>query len=144
MTTHQLKDIRLADITVEQLQALIREETRKALYDFMQDFAEYVPDPDERWEVKPEVYRKLHAYLKEQREIAAHLLTEDKPEATPLQKLIGGEMRHVGWEMIQELPDSDEGKELKPEFAEGLRKTLADKGKLLSLEEVKRELGLDE
>jgi hypothetical protein len=44
----------------------------------------------------------------------------------------------------QQLPDPDEGKELKPEFAERLRESLNYQGKTYSLEEVKRELGLDE
>jgi len=48
------------------------------------------------------------------------------------------------FELEQQLADPDEGKEFKPEFAQELHRALTEKGKLHTLEEVKRELGLDE
>ena len=67
-----------------------------------------------------------------------------------LQKLIGEAtqkaMYDFLWELEAYLPDPDEGKELKPEFAQKLREFIdnKDRGELKTLDEVSRELGLDE
>lgn len=48
------------------------------------------------------------------------------------------------FELEQQLPDPDEGKELRPEVAEQLRQALHEERELYSVEEVMKELGLDE
>ena len=57
-------------------------------------------------------------------------------------------IQEVLWEFEQQLPDPDEGLELSPEFAAILESAKQDKAKgnrkLVSHEEVKRRLGLDE
>jgi len=118
MNSDQLKDTPLADVTMRELQALIQEETGNILYEFMEDFAQYVPDLDEGWEVKPDVYRKLHAFLKEKHEAINRSSAESKPKLSALQILIRDEMRKVAWALTDEMPDPDEGKELRLEFAE--------------------------
>lgn len=53
-------------------------------------------------------------------------------------------MQEVLWEMEQQLPDPDRGLAARPEIAEYLRQSAGEKGPLKSLDEIKRELGLDE
>ncbi len=53
-------------------------------------------------------------------------------------------MQEVLWELEQQLPDPDTGEELRPEIAEYLRLPAEQKGAHHSLDDVKRELGLDE
>jgi len=44
----------------------------------------------------------------------------------------------------QSLPDPDEGLEFSPQFAEELRKSIADKGELIPLEDVMQQLDVDD
>lgn len=48
------------------------------------------------------------------------------------------------FELEQQLPDPDEGKAFKPEFAAQLEQALDEAGELYPLEVVKRELGIDD
>lgn len=61
-----------------------------------------------------------------------------------LKAMIREVVQEVLWEIEQQLPDPDAGLDLHPEIAAYLRQSLAEKGPLKSLEQVKRELGLDE
>jgi hypothetical protein len=61
-----------------------------------------------------------------------------------LKALVRELMQEVLWEMEQQLPDPDIGLELRPEVAEYLRQPLEEKGPLKLLDEVRKELGLDE
>lgn len=54
------------------------------------------------------------------------------------------EIQGMIWELEQQLPDPDEGLELKPEVAKRIEEALADKNlKGTPLEDVAREMGLD-
>lgn len=48
------------------------------------------------------------------------------------------------FELEQELPDPDAGKDLRPEFTEKLRQTVHDEEPLITLDEIEKELGLNE
>lgn len=87
------------------------------------------------------------------------MATNEKPritEDTRLAELTVGELKAIIREVVedivqqavfeleQQLPDPDTGKELKPEFAERLRQAVQEHGEIKSLDEVKRELGFDE
>ena len=60
-----------------------------------------------------------------------------------LKTLVRELMQEVLWEIEQQMPDPDAELELRPEFAAYLLKSAEEKGPLKSLDEVKRELGLD-
>jgi hypothetical protein len=53
-------------------------------------------------------------------------------------------MQEVLWELEQQMPDPDTGETLRPEIAEHLRQAAEHKEPYHSLNDVKRELGLDE
>jgi hypothetical protein len=53
-------------------------------------------------------------------------------------------MQEILWELEQQLPDPDTGEVLRPEVAEYLRQPAEHKEPYHSLEDVTRELGLDE
>jgi hypothetical protein len=53
-------------------------------------------------------------------------------------------MQEVLWELEQQMPDPDTGETLRPEIADYLRQSPEQKGPYYSLDDVKRELGLDE
>jgi hypothetical protein len=89
------------------------------------------------------------------------MATNEKMKITPETKLseltVGDLQRLIGeatqkamydllWELEAYLPDPDESKELKPEFAQKLREFIdnKDRGELKTLDEVSRKLGLDE
>lgn len=61
-----------------------------------------------------------------------------------IREIVADVVQQAVFELEQQFPDPDQGKEFKPEFAEQLRESLNHQGKTYSLEEVKRELGLDE
>jgi hypothetical protein len=61
-----------------------------------------------------------------------------------LKTLVRELMQEILWEMEQQLPDPDSALELRPEIADYLRQSPEQKDPLKSLEDVKRELGLDE
>ncbi len=61
-----------------------------------------------------------------------------------LKQLVRDLMQEVLWEMEQQLPDPDRGLDVRPEIAKYLRQSADEKGPLKSLDEIKRELGLDE
>jgi len=61
-----------------------------------------------------------------------------------LKQLVRNLMQEVLWEMEQQLPDPDRGLDVRPEIAKYLRQSADEKGPLKSLDEIKRELGLDE
>jgi hypothetical protein len=61
-----------------------------------------------------------------------------------LKQLVRDLMQEVLWEMEQLSPDPDRGLDVRPEIAGYLRQSAGEKGPLKSLDEVKRELGLDE
>jgi hypothetical protein len=48
------------------------------------------------------------------------------------------------FELEQELPDPDAGKDLRPEFADKLRRAIHDEEPLVTLDEIEKELGLNE
>ena len=48
------------------------------------------------------------------------------------------------FELEQELPDPDIGKDLRPEFAEKLRQAVHDEEPLITLDEIEKDLGLNE
>jgi len=55
------------------------------------------------------------------------------------------EIQGMIWELEQQLPDPDEGLELKPEVIERIRAFEEDKNpRLISMDDLARELGLDE
>lgn len=60
-----------------------------------------------------------------------------------LKQLVRDLMQEVLWEIEQQLPDPDLGLDLRPEVADYLRQPTETKGPLKSLDEAKRELGLD-
>lgn len=53
-------------------------------------------------------------------------------------------MQEILWELEQQLPDPDTGENLRPEIADYLRQSDEQKGPYHSLDDVRRELGLDE
>lgn len=61
---------------------------------------------------------------------------------TEFKNLLRDTMDTAAWEFISRLPDSDEGKQLKPEVEKELQERLK-KGDYLTAEDVLRELGLD-
>lgn len=61
-----------------------------------------------------------------------------------IREIVEDVVQQAVFELEQQLPDPDEGLELKPEFAEQLRKSLDEERELYSLEEVKKALGLDD
>jgi tryptophan synthase beta subunit len=61
-----------------------------------------------------------------------------------IREVVADVVQQAVFELEQQFPDPDAGKEFKPEFAEQLRESLNYQGKTHSLEDVKRELGLDE
>jgi hypothetical protein len=62
-----------------------------------------------------------------------------------LKSLMREILQELIWEMEQEMPDPDEGLELRPEIAKYLRARLADKDRRgKPFDEAMRELGLDE
>jgi len=61
-----------------------------------------------------------------------------------LKSLVRELMQEILWELEQQLPDPDEGLELRPEIATRLQASTQQKPRLQSLDEVRRELGLDE
>jgi hypothetical protein len=73
-------------------------------------------------------------------------------DATKIADLTVGELKAIMWELLdkaifmieQQLPDPDEGKELKPEIAAYLLQPKENKGPFISLEDLKREMTLDE
>ena len=60
-----------------------------------------------------------------------------------LQEVVSDIVEQAVFQLEQQLPDPDAGKELRPEVAEALRQSLRDEGELLSLESVIKDLGLD-
>lgn len=76
-------------------------------------------------------------------------------DSTPLSDLTVGEFKMLIQKVVedivqtaimdleQQLPDPDEGLELKPEIQARLRHSLEQNGELISVEDVKRELGID-
>lgn len=52
-------------------------------------------------------------------------------------------MQEILWELEQQMPDPDTGETLRPEVAETLRQSVDQPGPYHSLDDVKRELGLD-
>jgi hypothetical protein len=83
-------------------------------------------------------------------------MTFNTPDSTKLADLTLGEFKTIirsvmedvvqqaVFELEQELPDPDTGKELRPEFAEKLRQAVHDEEPLITLGEIKKELGLNE
>jgi hypothetical protein len=79
------------------------------------------------------------------REMLAELVAEIvTPQLDALAARLEDKMEGLIFELEQALPDPDEGKEFTPEFAESLRQGLKDKSRGIPLEQVKRELGLDD
>ena len=62
---------RVADMTVEQLREIIRE----TVFEALGHLVEYLPDPDEGLEFKPEFAESLRAYLR------------DRPEGRPAEEV---------------------------------------------------------
>jgi hypothetical protein len=52
-------------------------------------------------------------------------------------------MQEILWELEQQMPDPDTGETLRPEIADVLRQSADQQGQYHSLDDVKRELGLD-
>ncbi len=71
-------------------------------------------------------------------------------DATKISELTVGELKAIMWDLLdkaifmieQQLPDPDEGKELKPEVAEVLRRYQQTPPKTRPMSEVMKELGL--
>lgn len=53
-------------------------------------------------------------------------------------------IQEILWELEQQMPDPDLGETLRPEIAEYLRQSVDQQAAYHSLDDVKRELGLDE
>ena len=53
-------------------------------------------------------------------------------------------VQEILWELEQQLPDPDTGETLHPDIAEYLRQSVEQENVYHSLDDVKRELGLDE
>jgi hypothetical protein len=68
----------------------------------------------------------------------------DTSNRDDLKTMVRELLQEILWEMEQQLPDPDIGLELRPEIAAYLLKPLEEKSPLKFLDEVKRELGLDE
>jgi hypothetical protein len=61
-----------------------------------------------------------------------------------LKTVVRALLQEVLWEIEQQMPDPDAGEALHPEIVEYLRLAMEQKGPYRSLDDVKRELGLDE
>lgn len=83
-------------------------------------------------------------------------MTIKVPDSTKLGDLTLGEFKTVVraivedavqkavFELEQELPDPDAGKELRPQFADKLRQALHEEESLISFDTVAKEIGLNE
>ena len=83
-------------------------------------------------------------------------MTIKSPDNTKLADLTLGEFKAViksivedvvqqaVFELEQELPDPDEGKELRSEFADKLRQAVHDEEPLITFAEIENELGLND
>lgn len=65
MNTKQIKDTPLGNLTVGEFQKLMRAEMQQAVFDFLWELQQYMPDPDEGLELKPEVAQKLRSFIEE-------------------------------------------------------------------------------
>jgi len=60
-----------------------------------------------------------------------------------IHEIVEDVVQRAVFELEQQLPDPDADLELKPEFAEQLQQSLNEQSEFYTLEQVKKELGLD-
>ncbi len=68
----------------------------------------------------------------------------DAIDRQELKTLVREVVEEVLWELEQSLPDPDEGKKLRPEIVEYLRRSAEQPERTYSAEEIEREFGLNE
>lgn len=59
-------ETQISELTVEQFKALVSEEMQSAMVELLEEFAQYLPDPDENWTVAPEVLRDLREFISQE------------------------------------------------------------------------------
>lgn len=59
-------ETQVSDLTVEQFKALVAEEMQSAMIELLEEFAQYLPDPEDNWTVAPEVVRDLREFISQQ------------------------------------------------------------------------------
>ena len=55
---------KLGDMTVGQFKALVRTLMHQQMIELLEDFENYLPDPETGWTVQPEVWAQVRAFLR--------------------------------------------------------------------------------
>lgn len=58
----------VGDLTVGEFKTLVRTLMRQQLFEILEDFENYLPDPETGWTVKPEVWAKVRAFIEHERD----------------------------------------------------------------------------
>lgn len=53
----------IGELTVGEFKTLVRTLMRQQMLELLEDFENYLPDPETGWTVKPEVWAKVRAFI---------------------------------------------------------------------------------